>query len=59
MIHSGSASGGHYYVYIKDFEKEKWFCFDDQSVTSVSIWPFTLTLLIFSLLQLLNLNVLS
>lgn len=37
MIHSGSASGGHYYVYIKDFEKEKWFCFDDQSVTSVSI----------------------
>lgn len=37
MIHSGSASGGHYYAYIKDFAKGEWFCFNDQSVTSVSI----------------------
>lgn len=36
MIHSGSASGGHYYAYIKDFTKGKWYCFDDQSVTRVS-----------------------
>ncbi|XP_065160400.1 ubiquitin carboxyl-terminal hydrolase 47 [Atheta coriaria] len=36
MIHSGSASGGHYYAYIKDFDKKQWFCFNDQSVTSVT-----------------------
>ncbi|CAH1119608.1 unnamed protein product [Phaedon cochleariae] len=36
MIHSGSASGGHYYAYIKDFEKNLWFCFNDQSVSSIS-----------------------
>lgn len=36
MIHSGSASGGHYYAYIKDFEKNQWFCFNDQSVTKVN-----------------------
>lgn len=36
MIHSGSASGGHYYAYIKDFENGEWYCFNDQSVSSVS-----------------------
>lgn len=36
MIHSGSASGGHYYAYIKEFENGEWFCFNDQSVSSVS-----------------------
>lgn len=35
MIHSGSALGGHYYAYIWSFEKEKWFCFNDSSVTPV------------------------
>lgn len=35
MIHSGSASGGHYYAYIKDFENGQWYCFNDQSVTTV------------------------
>ena len=25
MIHSGSASGGHYYAYIKDFISQQWF----------------------------------
>ncbi|KAJ8985542.1 hypothetical protein NQ317_019925 [Molorchus minor] len=35
MIHSGSASGGHYYAYIKDFDKNLWFCFNDQSVTGL------------------------
>lgn len=37
MIHSGSASGGHYYAYIKDFETDEWYCFNDQLVTSVSL----------------------
>lgn len=36
MIHSGSASGGHYYAYIKDFETDEWFCFNDQNVSTVS-----------------------
>ncbi|XP_044731770.1 ubiquitin carboxyl-terminal hydrolase 47 isoform X2 [Chrysoperla carnea] len=36
MIHSGSASGGHYYAYIKDFKKGEWFCFNDQSVTKIT-----------------------
>ncbi|XP_066151071.1 ubiquitin carboxyl-terminal hydrolase 47 [Euwallacea fornicatus] len=36
MIHSGSASGGHYYAYIKDFDKDLWFCFNDQSVSPVT-----------------------
>lgn len=36
MVHSGSASGGHYYAYIKDFCTGEWFCFNDQSVTRVS-----------------------
>lgn len=35
MIHSGSASGGHYYAYIKDFRTREWWCFNDQSVTQV------------------------
>lgn len=25
LIHSGSTSGGHYYAYIKSFEKDKWY----------------------------------
>lgn len=36
MIHSGSASGGHYYAYIKDFDKNMWFCFNDQSVSGIT-----------------------
>ncbi|XP_068965788.1 ubiquitin carboxyl-terminal hydrolase 47-like isoform X1 [Bombus flavifrons] len=36
MIHSGSASGGHYYAYIKDFRTNEWFCFNDQSVTQIT-----------------------
>ncbi|XP_065837765.1 ubiquitin carboxyl-terminal hydrolase 47-like isoform X2 [Oscarella lobularis] len=36
MVHSGSAIGGHYYAYIKSFADGKWFCFNDQSVTSAS-----------------------
>ncbi|KAK2587743.1 hypothetical protein KPH14_003851 [Odynerus spinipes] len=36
MIHSGSASGGHYYAYIKDFKTREWWCFNDQSVTQIT-----------------------
>ncbi|CAD7004861.1 unnamed protein product [Ceratitis capitata] len=36
MIHSGSASGGHYYAYIKEFENNEWFCFNDQTVSPIT-----------------------
>lgn len=36
MIHSGSASGGHYYAYIKDFDKGNWYCYNDTSVTTIT-----------------------
>lgn len=36
MVHSGSASGGHYYAYIKDFRTGEWFCFNDQSVSKIT-----------------------
>ncbi|XP_071446891.1 ubiquitin carboxyl-terminal hydrolase 47-like isoform X2 [Hetaerina americana] len=36
MIHSGSATGGHYYAYIKDFATGEWLCFNDQSVTRIT-----------------------
>ncbi|XP_011315103.1 ubiquitin carboxyl-terminal hydrolase 47 [Fopius arisanus] len=36
MIHSGSASGGHYYAYIKDFRTNEWLCFNDQNVTPIT-----------------------
>lgn len=36
LVHSGSATGGHYYAYIKSFEKNKWYEFNDSYVTEVS-----------------------
>lgn len=36
MIHSGSASGGHYYAYIKDLESNNWFSFNDQTVSTIT-----------------------
>ncbi|XP_017034197.2 ubiquitin carboxyl-terminal hydrolase 47 isoform X1 [Drosophila kikkawai] len=36
MIHSGSASGGHYYAYIRDFDSNEWFCFNDQNVSTIT-----------------------
>lgn len=36
MIHSGSATGGHYYAYIKDFQKNQWLCFNDQTVSRIT-----------------------
>lgn len=35
MIHSGSASGGHYYVFIKSFENNQWYNFNDEKVTKI------------------------
>ncbi|TMS35444.1 hypothetical protein L596_002848 [Steinernema carpocapsae] len=36
MVHQGSASGGHYFAYIKNMDQQKWFCFNDTSVTNAS-----------------------
>ena len=35
MIHSGSATGGHYYAYIKCFESDQWYNFNDEKVTKL------------------------
>jgi len=37
LIHSGGAYGGHYYTYIKSFEDEKWYCFNDASVSELNV----------------------
>lgn len=36
MVHSGNASGGHYYAYIRSFEREQWFSFNDQNVSAIT-----------------------
>ncbi|XP_075229694.1 ubiquitin carboxyl-terminal hydrolase 47-like [Lycorma delicatula] len=43
MIHSGSASGGHYYAYIKEFSNGEWFCFNDQTVSRITSDDITKT----------------
>jgi hypothetical protein len=35
LIHSGSATGGHYYAYIKDFNSHLWYNFNDSNVTMI------------------------
>jgi ubiquitin carboxyl-terminal hydrolase 47 len=35
LIHSGSALGGHYYAYIKNMSENKWFNFNDSTVTEL------------------------
>ncbi len=35
LVHRGSALGGHYYAYIKSFESNKWYEFNDSSVTQI------------------------
>ena len=35
MIHSGGALGGHYYAYIKSFDNNRWYNFNDSSVTEI------------------------
>uniref|UniRef100_A0AC35TIW5 USP domain-containing protein n=1 Tax=Rhabditophanes sp. KR3021 TaxID=114890 RepID=A0AC35TIW5_9BILA len=32
MVHQGNASGGHYYAYIKNLDKNQWSCFNDCNV---------------------------
>lgn len=35
FIHRGTAAGGHYWVYIRDFERNVWRCYNDSAVTLV------------------------
>lgn len=37
MVHKGTAAGGHYIAYIKDFETNEWFSFNDQNVKKVCL----------------------
>lgn len=36
LVHSGSVAGGHYYAYIKSFEDNRWYRFNDAQVTKAS-----------------------
>ncbi len=36
VIHSGTANGGHYYAYIKSFEDNFWYSFNDSEVSLIS-----------------------
>lgn len=36
VIHSGTANGGHYYAYIKSFEDDIWYNFNDSDVSEIS-----------------------
>lgn len=35
MIHNGSAMGGHYYAYIKNFMTNRWYNFNDSRVSEI------------------------
>jgi hypothetical protein len=37
LVHSGAISGGHYYVYIKDIETNKWWNFNDSYVDEITV----------------------
>ena len=36
LVHSGAIAGGHYYVYIKDLDTNKWWNFNDSLVDEIS-----------------------
>ena len=36
VIHSGTANSGHYYVYIKEHAKERWWKYNDAEVKVVN-----------------------
>jgi ubiquitin carboxyl-terminal hydrolase 47 len=36
MVHSGGATGGHYFAFIKSFETGKWYKFNDAFVTEIN-----------------------
>ena len=40
-MHIGGAFGGHYYVYIKNFEDGQWYKFNDSSVYFIDINEIT------------------
>lgn len=35
LVHSGAISGGHYYAYIKDLDSNKWYNFNDSTVSLI------------------------
>jgi ubiquitin C-terminal hydrolase len=37
LVHSGTANHGHYYSYIKSFEDNRWYCFNDERVYEVGV----------------------
>ena len=37
LIHSGSATGGHYFAFIKSFENKKWYNFNDSIVSEIKV----------------------
>jgi ubiquitin carboxyl-terminal hydrolase 47 len=37
MIHSGGALGGHYFTYIKSFENDYWYNFNDEIVRKIRL----------------------
>jgi hypothetical protein len=37
FIHKGTAYAGHYYIYIKSFETNRWYLFDDSQVKEVNL----------------------
>uniref|UniRef100_A0A914Z6J4 USP domain-containing protein n=1 Tax=Panagrolaimus superbus TaxID=310955 RepID=A0A914Z6J4_9BILA len=37
MIHQGSATGGHYFAYIKNLEQSRWLCFNDTTVKAIDL----------------------
>ena len=43
MIHNGTATHGHYHSYIKSFENGKWYCFNDERVSEVSVLEISKT----------------
>jgi len=36
LIHTGGAFGGHYFAYIKSFEDDKWYNFNDAHVSEIT-----------------------
>lgn len=37
MVHNGSATHGHYFSYIKSFENNHWYCFNDERVSEINV----------------------
>lgn len=36
-MHSGGAYSGHYYAYIKSFDDNKWYVFNDSKIDEVNV----------------------